>query len=75
MPFAPKDLLPYRRLGAPGPRSGFEVYRRDHLESAVPEDDRPAYMDAADAWVIDNGGHLWLAAGCYLLPAGTSERL
>ena len=75
MPFAPKDLLPHQRLGFPTPPSGFEVYRRDHLESSVPEDDRAAYMEAADAWVIDNGGHCLLAAGCYLLPAGTSERL
>ena len=75
MPFARRDLLPHQRLGAPGAPPGYEVYGRDDLESAVPEDDRAAYMDAADAWVIDNGGHLLLAAGCYLLPAGTSKRL
>jgi hypothetical protein len=75
MPFAPKHLLPHQRLGAPGAPPGYEVYGRDDLESAVPEDDRAAYMDAADAWVIDNGGHRLLAAGCYLLPAGTSKRL
>jgi hypothetical protein len=74
MRFAPKDLLPHKRLGAPGPQSGFEVYRRDELESAVPEDDRAAYMKAADEWVIGNGGHCLLAADCYLLPAGTSKR-
>jgi hypothetical protein len=74
MPFAPKDLLPHQRLSAPGASSGFEFYDRDELERAVPEDDRAAYMDAADSWVIDNGGHRLLAAGCYLLPAGTSER-
>jgi hypothetical protein len=76
VPFAPEDLLPHQRLGAgaPGAPSGFEVYGRDDLESAVPEDDRAAYMEAADAWVIHNGGHCLVAAGCYLLPAGTFKR-
>ena len=55
--FKPSDLLAHQVPPPDGVPGGEEIFSRDSLKGAVPEDEGAAYMEAADAWVDANGGH------------------
>ncbi len=70
--FQPEDLLPHQRASTEGVLGG-EIFSRDALENAAPENGKATYMEHADAWVRASRGRFFYpkAGGTYYgLPCG-----
>ena len=78
MSFWPEDLKHHRSRPPPDAPPGYEAYSRDTLRERARSTERnlPAYMSAADVWVLGGDGQIVgrtpedPEGTTYLLPAG-----